>query len=230
MATTTVTPVTKRWERYAWAAGGLFVLALLAESIVSTGVGVDQNDSAETIATSLLEHRTRLIVIACLSIVYALSFVIYLWRLHRLLRDLEDRARGVAFLAVGGGILFVTLHAVSDIGITGLLGAKLAKYGAQHDHGLSYALYLLTFALDSVGDVLGSVFAAAVGWTVLRTGVLPRILGWAMLLVAVCFVLQGFGLGGVIANFGLVVDLVGFLLLLIFIATSSVILMRRRTE
>jgi hypothetical protein len=225
MATTTVT---QRWERYAWAAGGLFVLALIAESIVSTGVGVNQDDSAATIAAALLEHRTRLIVIACLSIIYALSFVIYLWRLHRLLRDLGDRARGVEFLAIGGGILFVTLHAVSDIGITGLLGAKIAEYGAANDHGLSYALYLLTFALDSVGDIFGSVFAAAVGWTVLRTGVLPKILGWTMLAVAALFVVQGFGLGGVIATFGLAVDLVGFLLLLIFITTSSVILTRRR--
>jgi hypothetical protein len=225
MATTTVT---QRWERYAWAAGGLFVLALIAESIVSTGVGIDQDDSAETIASALLEHRTRLIVIACLSIIYALSFVIYLWRLHRLLHGLDDRARGVEFLAIGGGILFVTLHAVSDIGITGLLGAKLAEYGAKNDHGLSYALYLLTFALDSVGDIFGSVFAAAVGWTVLRTGALPKFLGWTMLVVAALFVVQGFGLGGVIATFGLAVDLVGFLLLLIFITTSSVILTRRR--
>jgi hypothetical protein len=225
MATTTVT---QRWERYAWAAGGLFVLALVAESIVSTGVGINQDDSAATIAAALFEHRTRLIVIACLSIIYALSFVIYLWRLHRLLRDLDDRARGVEFLAIGGGILFVTLHAVSDIGITGLLGAKLAEYAAANDHGLSYALYLLTFALDSVGDIFGSVFAAAVGWTVLRTGVLPKILGWTMLVVAALFVVQGFGLGGVIATFGLAVDLVGFLLLLIFITTSSVLLTRRR--
>lgn len=78
MATSTVT---QRWERYAWAAGWLFVLALLAESIVSTAVDVNQDDSAATIAAALLEHRTRLIVIACLSIIYALSFVIYLWRL-----------------------------------------------------------------------------------------------------------------------------------------------------
>ena len=41
--------------------------------------------------------------------------------------------------------------------------AKLAEFGAQHDHGLSYALYLMTFALDSVGDSFGSLFAAAVG-------------------------------------------------------------------
>jgi hypothetical protein len=220
--------VTSRWERWAWASGLLFVLALLAESVVSTGVSLDQNDSADTIAAELFEHRTRLIVVACLSIVYALAFVLYLWQFHGLLHNLDDRARGVDLLALGGGILFVSLHAVSDVGITGMLGAKVAEYAAHHDHGLSYALYLLTFALDSVGDIFGSVFALAVGWTVLRTGVLPKILGWAMLLVALLFVLQGFGLGGVIANFGLVFDLIGFLLLLIFVATSSVILMRRR--
>src|SRR4051794_7058429 len=69
MATPTVT---QRWERYAWAAGALFVLALLAESIVSTAIPINQDDSAEKISAALLEHRTRLIVIACLSIIYAL--------------------------------------------------------------------------------------------------------------------------------------------------------------
>ena len=39
--------------------------------------------------------------------------------------------------------------------------------------------------------------------------------------------LQGFGLGGVIATFGLALDLIGFVLLLIFILASSVILLRR---
>ena len=39
--------------------------------------------------------------------------------------------------------------------------------------------------------------------------------------------LQGFGLGGVIASFGLVLDLIGFLLFLIFVLVSSVILLNR---
>ena len=47
---------------------------------------------------------------------------------------------------------------VSDIGIYGLLGGKIATYAAHHDQGLSYTVYLLTFALGSVGDVFGSVF------------------------------------------------------------------------
>jgi hypothetical protein len=36
-------------------------------------------------------------------------------------------------LVLVGGVLLVALHAVSDIGITGLLCAKLASDRAQHD-------------------------------------------------------------------------------------------------
>lgn len=39
-----------------------------------------------------------------------------------------------------------------------------------------------------------------------------------------------FGLGGVVSNFGLALDLVGFLLVLVFVAATSVLgLMRRST-
>ena len=44
------------------------------------------------------------------------------------------------------------------------------------------------------------------------------------------FFLQGFGLGGVIASFGLVLDLIGFVLFLIFVLVSSVILLTRKTR
>jgi hypothetical protein len=62
---------------------------------------------------------------------------------------------------------------------------------------------------------------------VIKSGVLPRWLGWVSILVGILFFLQGFGLGGVIASFGLVLDLIGFVLLLIFVLVSSVILLRR---
>jgi hypothetical protein len=39
--------------------------------------------------------------------------------------------------------------------------------------------------------------------------------------------LQGFGLGGVIASFGLILDLIGFVLFLIFVLVSSVIMLTR---
>jgi len=208
-------------------AGIIFVIALVAEIVVALGVGLSSNDSAGKIARGLHEHRERLLVIAYLSVVYATGFVIYLCRLYNLLRGDTDRVGILGSLVLVGGILFITLHAVSNIGITGLVGAKLASFGSQHDQGLTYTLYLMTFALESVGDVFGSLFAVAAGLLVIRSGVLPRWLGWMLILVGVLFFLQGFGLGGVIASFGLVLDGIGFVLLLIFVLVSSVILLTR---
>jgi hypothetical protein len=216
------------WRRYAWAAGIVYVIALVAESVVAIGVGLTQNDSAAKMASALYEHRDRLLVIACLSVVYAVAFVIYLCSLYNLLRRAAtERLRILGSLVLVGGVVFVVLHAVSDIGITGLLGAKLAAFGAHHDHGISYTLYLMTYALDSVADVFGSLSAVAAGLLVMRSGVLPRWLGWIAILAGILFFLQGFGLGGVIASFGLVLDIIGFVLFLIFVLVSSVILLRR---
>jgi hypothetical protein len=218
---------TRTWERYAWAAGLVFVVALLAEAVITAAIPIDQNDSAAKIATEAAHHRERLLVAAYLSAVYAVAFVIYLGRLHQLLREQPGHPRMLGSLVLIGGVLFVSLHAVSDVGIYGLLGAKLATYGAQHDQGLSYTLYLLTFALDSVGDAFGSLFAVAAGLIVIESRVLPRWLGRGLVLVGVLFFLQGFGLGGVIATFGLILDLIGFVLFLALVAASSVILLRR---
>lgn len=216
------------WTRYAWIGGLLYVVALLTEAVISLGVKANQNDSAAKIARELSVHHQRLVVVACISVLYAVGFVVYLARLHELLRGVPNQPLGLSSLVLVGGVLFVALHAVSDIGIVGMLGAKVATFAAQHDHGLSYMLYLLTFALDSVGDVFGSLFLAAAGVLVLGSGVLPRWLGWAAIAAGVLFFLQGFGLGGVISSFGLVLDLIGFLILLIFIVASSVILLLRR--
>ena len=217
------------WERYAWVAGIVFVVALVAETVVSTGIAVNQNDTAAKIASTLYDNRGRQLVIAYLSVVYAAAFPIYLSRLSGLLRGDTARTRFLGSLVLAGGLLFIAMHAVSDIGITGLLGAKLAAYGAHHDQGLSYALYLMTFAIDSVGDVFGSLFAVAAGVLVIESGVLPRWLGWVSILAGSMFFLQGFGLGGVIATFGLVLDLIGFVLLLLFVLVGSVVLLTRES-
>ena len=146
-----------------------------------------------------------------------------------MLRGDTDRRRFLGSLVLAGGALFVALHAISDIGITGSLGAKLASFASQHDPGVAYTLYLMTYGLDSVGDVLGSVFAVAAGVLVLDSGVLPRWLGWVSILAGILFFLQGFGRGGVIATFGLVLDLIGFGLFLIFVLVSCVILLKRES-
>jgi hypothetical protein len=168
------------------------------------------------------------VVVECLCVVYAAMFPIYLWKLYDLLlrRD-ADGSRALGSLLLVGGVLFVALHAVSDVGIYGVLAGKLASFGAQHDQGVSYTLYLMTYALDSVADIFGSLFAFAAGVLVFRSGVLPRWLAWVSILVAILLFLQAFGLGGVIASFGLVLDGIGFVLLLLFVLMSRVVFLRR---
>ena len=85
----------------------------------------------------------------------------------------------------------------------------------------------MTFALDSGGDVFCSLAAIAAGLLVVKSGVLPRWLAWVSILAGILFFLQGFGLGGVIATFGLVLDLIAFVLFLIFVLVSTVILLAR---
>ena len=216
-------------ERRAWSAGIVFVVALLAEGVISAGLPINQDDSPAKIARALYDHRTIVLVAAYLSMIYAVAFVIYLAKLHELLRDVARPYRALHTLVLIGGVLLVALHAVSDIGIYGLLGGKIAAYGAQHDHGLSYTLYLLTFALDSVGDVFGSVFLVASGLLVVQSRVLPRWLAWMSIVAGTLLFLQGFGLGGVIATFGLVLDLIGFVLFLLFVLLSSLILLKEPT-
>ena len=197
------------------------MLALLAESVVATGIGLTHQDSAATVAAGLHAHEGRMIAIACISIVYAVGFVAYLWRLYVLLRGDPARPNDLSILVLVGGVLFATLHAVSDIGITGMLGARVASYSAAHDQGLSFSLYYLTYALDSVADVFGSLAFLAAGLSILRAGDFPRRLGWLAIAAAPFLLLQAFGLGGVIATFGLALDLVGFLLLLVFVVWTS---------
>ena len=53
----TASRAARDWQRYAWAAGIVYVIALVAESVVAIGVGLTQNDSAGKMATALYEHR-----------------------------------------------------------------------------------------------------------------------------------------------------------------------------
>jgi len=221
-------PTAGVWERRAWAGGIVFVLALLAETLISANLPINQDDSAVKIAGTLRDHRSTVLLAGYLSVVYAVAFVIYVAKLYDLLRDVTQLPRFLPTLVLIGGVLLVVLHGVSDIGIYGLLGGKIATYAAQHDQGLSYTLYLLTFALDSVGDAFGSVFLIATGLLLIGSGVLPRWLAWISVVGGILLFLQAFGLGGVIGTYGLVLDLIGFVLFLLFVLLSSAILVRDR--
>jgi hypothetical protein len=118
-----------RWERWAWLGGVVYVVALLTEAVVSTAISANQNDSAAKIAAEVHKHRDVVLLAAYFSAIYAVAFVIYLARLHQLLREQAETPPFLGTLVLVGGVLFVALHVVSDVGIYGLLGGKLVAYG-----------------------------------------------------------------------------------------------------
>ena len=69
--------------------------------------------------------------------------------------------------------------------------------------------------------MFASLAFLAAGLSILRTGELSRRLGWVAIATAPFLLLQAFGLGGVIATFGLALDLVGFLILPVFVVLTS---------
>jgi hypothetical protein len=78
--------------RFGWATGIVYVAALFAESVIAVGIGLTHNESATSIATGLHAHEQRLIAIACLSVIHAVSFRMYLSMPYHLLRGNPDRA------------------------------------------------------------------------------------------------------------------------------------------
>jgi hypothetical protein len=152
-------------ERYAWIGGLLYVVALVGEGVISVGFKLSQDDSAAKIAHSLDDHHKRLILVFPLRPLCS-GFVIWLTRLDDLLRRTSKGRRFFASWVLIGGVLFVALNSVSDIGIYALLAGKVASY-ARHDPGLAYTLYLLRYALDSVADVFASLFMLAAGLQIL---------------------------------------------------------------
>src|SRR5689334_9238155 len=103
--------------RFAWLGGLLYVVALITETVISVGIKVDQNDSAAKIATALDVHHTRVVVVFCISILYIVGFVFWLTRLDDLLRRASVTRPFYASWVLIGGVLFVTLHGTSDVGI-----------------------------------------------------------------------------------------------------------------
>jgi hypothetical protein len=216
----------RAWTPYAWIAGIVFVVALVAETGLSLAIPLNQDDTAAKIARELDKHRHLIVVVATISALYVAAFPVYLVGLHQRLFADAGPHPALGPLMLIGGSFFVALHAVSDVGIYLLLAGKLAAYSAQHDAGLAYLLYLLTFALDSVGDVFGSLFAFATGLAVLRSNALPRWLGRMALVIGILLLAQAPMLGGVVTPLGLLVDGLGFILLLVFVLVSSIVQLR----
>ena len=189
MTTTTSGTATTRtshsWDRAHVArwAGGLYLAYLLANVLASlTGrIGLSDAESMrETIVGNEVMFRVGLVA----ALASGLLFVATAWTLYALLRSVHEPLALLLLVlnAVGVAIQcasYLPLLAVLAQGDSGVDVRALT--GPQLD-----SLTMLSLSTYHVGFVTAQLFFSAwlfpLGWLVLRSGFLPRALGWLLLI------------------------------------------------
>ena len=187
-----MTVTTQPWSRTTVArwAGGLYV-AYIAANVLASRVGDIGLSDAESLRTTIAdaEARFRWGLVAALG--SALLFVLTAWALWVLLRPVDEH---LALLLLVLNAVGVAVQCASYLPLV----AALARGDAALDlHGLDGAqldaLALLAVGTYRVGFVMAQVFFSAwlfpLGVLVLRSGFLPRLLGWLLLLDGVAVAL-----------------------------------------
>jgi hypothetical protein len=164
-------------------AGGLYVAYILANLLASLVGHIGLSD-AQTLRAAIAsdEAMFRLGLVAALA--SALLFVVTAWALYTLLRPVDEALSLLLLVlnAVGVAVQcasYLPLLAVLAQGDSAVEGQALT--GPQLD-----GLALLSVTTYRVGFVTAQLFFSAwlfpLGWLVLRSGFVPRFLGWLLLL------------------------------------------------
>jgi hypothetical protein len=176
-----------RWTRLGAGAGAAAIALYLMASLVM-GTPPDFGAPAPEVAAWLDEHRTQIQVGAAIHAAWAPLFVWFLVTVASLARAGGDGPRRAGLVALGCGLVFLTLFLVD---VTALVVAALRPANMAADPELAAALHDVSWlamgmAAPAVSGVLGAFAVLA-----LRDGVLwPRWLGGLAALAAAAYALR----------------------------------------
>jgi len=182
MSTTSLSrrSTSEAWDRATvsrWA-GGLYLAYVLA-NLVASLVGHIGLSDGQTLRDTILAHETLFRLGLVSAIGSAALFVLTAWALSVLLRPVNEPLALLLLVlnAVGAAVQcagYLTLLAFLAHGdAPALTGAQLDALGA-----LSVATYQTGFV---TAQIFFSAWLFPLGWLVLRSGFLPRVLGWLLL-------------------------------------------------
>ncbi len=163
----------ERW----WAAGGLVFVALFFTAFVLTGESGDNG-------SEVLEHYTgqegKQIVSLFLLAASAIAYLVFVAALRAVLAAAEREPRPLSALGLAGGIVTTALLLVT----AAVLAALTDAVGTAEHPQTYYILNSTTYPLVTFGIAASSPLALATGIVTLRSGVLPRWVGWVSLVTA----------------------------------------------
>lgn len=219
-----VTVTETKEGRWIAGAGIIFIVAWIIGLFISFSSPAATASTAEW-TTYYLDHReAAMFQTYLIDGITAIALIIFSAGLRSVLRRFESESTILSGIIFGAGVAAASVSLVQ-----GTFGQVLANHiAATGDSGAIRTLLELdneadTFKLLPLGLLVGATSILA-----LRTGALPRWLGWAGLVLSLLLVISGwsFPLNSSALSIALAVALIG---LLLWVASVSMILLRSTT-
>jgi hypothetical protein len=159
---------------------GVLAVVVIIVAVVVGGETPDTDDSAREIVSFYLDNDSEQVWASAILALGALLFLIFVTTLWNALRTAEAERRGASTLAlVGGTILVVGMTVFAGIGFTlGDVADELPPAAILALNALN-ADFFFPLAVGNAAFVFGA------GVSVVRTGALPKWLGWAAVVLGV---------------------------------------------
>ena len=208
--------------RIAAVCGIIFTILAAIGGVVLAPIPPMESSAPGVIAAYYANHRTGLLVQGYVFGIAWIGFLVFLAGL----RDVLDRARIWATLALAGGVTWLALNFVSQATISGLTDRVAGHFAtgstivAMHDQIVMYFSYSF-FALAAC------LIGAATGGQV--AGVLSRWLCWAGYAVAAVAIVTTLGIIWTDNSVLFTLASVDFVLFVLWVLAASISMLRMRT-
>jgi hypothetical protein len=158
--------------------GVLFVVVVIVAFVIS-GEPPEVDEPAQEIVDFYVDNQDMVIVGVILEGIAATLFVLFGGYVRRVLRDAEGERGILSAVAFAGTIIFAV-----GLAIDGTISIALAETAEDIDPGAVQALAAL-WQHDFIPFAVGiQVFLLAMGLSAVRTGAIPKWIGWIAILLA----------------------------------------------
>jgi hypothetical protein len=176
-----------KWERWSALGGIVFVVLILASAFLP-GSPPKPGDSAVKIAKFVTDKGDEIRWAGYLGAIAAVPLFWFAGGVWRLLRRAEGgnprltvvAVLGLGFAALSGALGGVILGALGILGVSGSGGLSSTRF-----------FYVLSFNVGALTSFGAAVFVGAFSIVIVRSAVLPTVMGWLGGLVAILFLIGG---------------------------------------
>lgn len=211
----------ERGSERSLALAGVVGVVLLAVSALIQGSLPKPDDSAAKIAKFLVDKVDEIRWAGFIGALGSIVLLGWLGAVWRLMRRAEGGEPMFAVVATGGAVF-----AIAVVNVSAVLLSVMAIVGPQAlGASQTRTLYLLTNNLIALGAMGLGLFTGAFATVIIRSGVLPRVLGWIGALIALVFLATGGGIASTRDVF-FYLGFVGFLAFSLWTLVVSVMMYR----